>query len=61
MRPDPKHIIDMASAFYDSCILFAASDLSPLTSILGLTDAFGGGSEWKTNISMVQVVDGRWA
>jgi len=24
---NPKHIIDMASAFYDSCVLFTASDL----------------------------------
>ncbi|TFH16887.1 MAG: methyltransferase [Lentisphaerales bacterium] len=26
-RPDPSRIIDMASAFYESCILFTASDL----------------------------------
>lgn len=26
-RPNPKHILDLASAFYDSCVLFTASDL----------------------------------
>ena len=25
--PSPERIIQMASAFYDSCVLFAASDL----------------------------------
>ncbi len=40
-------------------MLFVALDFSSLTSILGLMDAFGGGSEGKTNISMVQVVDGQ--
>ena len=24
---DPNRIVDMASAFYESCVLFAASDL----------------------------------
>jgi len=38
--------------------LFAAPDRSSQASILGLTDAFGGGLERKTNISMVEVVDG---
>ena len=41
--------------------LFAASDRSYLGCNLGLADAFGRGSERKTNIFMVQVVDGRWA
>jgi ubiquinone/menaquinone biosynthesis C-methylase UbiE len=27
MRPDPSRIVDLASAFYGSCILFTASDL----------------------------------
>ena len=27
MRPDPSRIVDLASAFYGSCVLFAASDL----------------------------------
>jgi precorrin-6B methylase 2 len=27
MRPDPSHIIQLASAFYGSCVLFTASDL----------------------------------
>jgi ubiquinone/menaquinone biosynthesis C-methylase UbiE len=30
---NPKHIIDMASAFYESCILFTASDLGIFDSI----------------------------
>ena len=27
MRPDPSNIVNLASAFFDSCVLFTASDL----------------------------------
>jgi len=38
---DPKHIVSMASAFYDSCVLFTASDLGLFKKIseLGKADA----------------------
>jgi len=37
MPPDPRHIIDLANAFYDSCILFTASDLG----VFGLVSELG--------------------
>jgi ubiquinone/menaquinone biosynthesis C-methylase UbiE len=39
MRADPTRIIDMASAYYDSCILFAASDLGIFGKLAELGEA----------------------
>lgn len=39
MPPNPKRIIDMASAFYDSCILFTASDLGIFEKLAELGNA----------------------
>ncbi|MBN2711412.1 MAG: methyltransferase domain-containing protein [Planctomycetes bacterium] len=41
MQPNPSRIIDMASAFYDSCVLFTASDLGVFATLseLGKADA----------------------
>ena len=36
---DPTHIIDMASAFYDSCVLFTASDLGVFATLAKLDKA----------------------
>ncbi len=37
--PDPTRIIDMASAFYDSCVLFTASDLGLFAALAKLQKA----------------------
>jgi 3-hydroxy-5-methyl-1-naphthoate 3-O-methyltransferase len=39
MIPSAKHIMDMANAFYDSCVLFAANDLGIFTAIAELEPA----------------------
>jgi len=36
---DPNRIVDMASAFYESCVLFAASDLGVFGKLAGLGEA----------------------
>ena len=36
---DPNRIVDMASAFYESCVLFAASDLGIFGKLAGRGDA----------------------
>ena len=35
MRPDPKHIVELSSAYYGSAILFAASDLGVFGALAG--------------------------
>ncbi|MEW5736423.1 MAG: methyltransferase [Thermodesulfobacteriota bacterium] len=41
MHPDPKRIMDLSCAYYDSCVLFAANDLGvfPALDRLGRADA----------------------
>ncbi|MBT3279338.1 MAG: methyltransferase domain-containing protein [Phycisphaerales bacterium] len=38
-RPDPSRILDLASAFYDSCVLFTASDLDIFRALSELESA----------------------
>ena len=35
MRPDPSRIIELASAFYGSCVLFTASERSGVRQVSG--------------------------
>ena len=39
MRPDPSHIMELANAFYGSCILFTASDLGVFSCLAQKGDA----------------------
>jgi len=42
MPPDPAKIVSMASAFYESCVLFAASDLGVFARLAETGEAEGG-------------------
>ena len=42
MAPTPAKIIEMASAFYESCVLFAASDLGVFGKLAGMKQADAG-------------------
>ena len=39
MPPNPQSIVEMASAFYDSCVLFTASDLGIFKKLADLGSA----------------------
>lgn len=41
-QPNPQRIVDMASAYFDSCVLFAAADLGIFTAIAETGEATSG-------------------
>lgn len=52
MHPDPKRIMDLSCAYYDSCVLFAANDLGVFAAIdkLASADAPTLARELKTDL-----------